>query len=121
MGTLEYGPDQFEFDDDILAHVQLTVASKLRRGERFFMSWRLATFQGSGRHALWIDSGVPLRIRFNEADPQPIDQDRLNRLLATSLLPTGMNIDRPVPASPAPEPPAAAAATQASKKASREP
>ena len=57
MGALIYGSPSMEiqFDDRVLAHVQIVMSAKLRRGENFFFSWRDSPSVGDGRSAIWIE------------------------------------------------------------------
>lgn len=64
MGTLHYGTTSFEMDDRLLAHLQLIIGVKLRRGEPFFMSWKAKASTGHGRHAVWIDNGVAIHCEY---------------------------------------------------------
>jgi len=65
MGKLHYGSDAFELDDRLLAHLQLIIGVKLRRGESFFMSWKAPASSGEGRRAIWIDNGVHLYFQYS--------------------------------------------------------
>ena len=69
MGKLHYGDSTFEMEDRLLAHLQLIIGVKLRRGENFFMSWKAADSSSSGRHAVWIDNGVPIHCEYEGAVP----------------------------------------------------
>jgi len=80
MGTFFYDGARFELDDRLLAHLQVIIATKLRRNEGFFISWAIAPVDGSGRHVIWIDNGVPIRIRY-EGSKRP----EINREWAESL------------------------------------
>jgi hypothetical protein len=51
-------------DDRQLAHLQLIVGVKLRRGENFFMAWKAPASSGEGRRAVWIDNGVPIYFEY---------------------------------------------------------
>ena len=64
MGKLHYGNHAFEMDDRQLAHLQLIVGVKLRRGENFFMAWKAPASSGEGRRAVWIDNGVPIYFEY---------------------------------------------------------
>jgi hypothetical protein len=55
---------RFEFDDELLAHLQALATAKLRRNEPFFLSWTLPREQGSGRIALWIHPATPLMFQY---------------------------------------------------------
>ncbi len=76
MGTLVYGSGalRVEFDDRVLAHIQAVVGVKVRRNERFFLSWFDTQAVGDGRSAVWIAPEIPLAFRFTTAA-----QHRLNR------------------------------------------
>lgn len=72
MGLLVYdSSNEFTIDDRALAHLQLAIATKLRRGESFLLSWHTATENGSGRVSLWIAPSIPLQfIFFGSRQPQ---------------------------------------------------
>jgi len=65
MGRLHYGNQGFEMDDRLLAHLQLIIGVKLRRGENFFMAWKPPASSGEGRRAVWIDNGVPIYVEYS--------------------------------------------------------
>jgi hypothetical protein len=67
MGSLIYGSASIEvqFDDRVLAHLQVVMSAKLRRGESFFFSWFDTPAIGDGRSAVWIDSSIPLYFRYS--------------------------------------------------------
>jgi hypothetical protein len=75
MGTLFYGDASFEMDDRLLAHLQSIIGMKLRRSESFFLSWVLPHREGSGRTAIWIDNGVPIRLRYKTARRPVINRE----------------------------------------------
>src|SRR4051812_45752818 len=54
MGSLQYDGVVIEFDDRLLAHLQIVIATKIRRNESFFMSWRDAIEGGDGHSSLWV-------------------------------------------------------------------
>jgi hypothetical protein len=64
MGVLHYGSFTYTFDDRLLAHIQVVVGLKLRRGESFFLTWRASPAVGDGRHAIWIDNGMPIHCEY---------------------------------------------------------
>lgn len=66
MGKLWYGPHQrdIEIEDRELAHLQIVMLSKLRRGESFAFSWEKASSEGSGRGTIWISPAIPLEFAF---------------------------------------------------------
>jgi hypothetical protein len=84
MGTLRYHNEDFSFDDRMLAHVQIVISTKLRRGENFFLTWSVPAGNGSGRHALWIDNGVPLHITYSGSRAPQINREWIEALILSS-------------------------------------
>jgi len=84
MGILRYEREEFSFDDRILAHVQIVISTKLRRGENFFLTWSLPASAGSGRHALWIDNGVPIHLSYTGSRAPHINREWVEALLMSS-------------------------------------
>jgi hypothetical protein len=72
VGSLVYGSASIElkFEDRVLAHLQVVMSTKLRRGESFFFSWFDDPTVGDGRSSLWIDPAIPLYFRY-EGSQQP--------------------------------------------------
>ncbi len=65
MGKLFYDSDTaIEFDDRLLAHLQIVIAGKLRRNESFFFSWRDDQEAGDGRSVIWLHPALPLRFKY---------------------------------------------------------
>jgi hypothetical protein len=66
MGKLIYGSIRTEIalDDRVLAHLQAVFASKLRRGEGFFLNWKDDPAIGDGHSAVWIGPGVPIFFKY---------------------------------------------------------
>ncbi len=92
MGSLMYGAARMviEFDDRTLAHVQLVLCAKLRRGEAFFFSWKDAPSIGGGRSSVWIDRSIPLFFRFSSATRHVINHEWLETLTLTANSAQGM-------------------------------
>lgn len=84
MGKLLYGEHSYELEDRLLAHLQVIVGMKLRRGENFFVTWRNPTSNGSGRQSLWIDNGLHLSFRLSIATGSRLWQGRPARTLVFS-------------------------------------
>ncbi len=73
MGILQYGTDQYEFDDRLLAHMKLAIAAKLLRHESFLLNWTIPAEKGSGRISLWISRESQLTFRFSGSRPPNIN------------------------------------------------
>lgn len=55
MGKFIYdGSIKVDFDDRTLAHLQVVIGNKLRRGEPFHFTWRDDTSIGDGRTSIWL-------------------------------------------------------------------
>jgi hypothetical protein len=80
MGALVYDSMVFEFEDRLLAHLQIVIVNKLRRGEPFVMSWRVSAEVGSGREAIWLDPAIPLYFEFDGSRVPAINREWLGRL-----------------------------------------
>jgi hypothetical protein len=86
MGKLLYGhsPMQIDFDDRTLAHVQLVVGTKLRRGEKFFFSWHDSLAVGSGRSSIWLEPSIPLYFKFASSKPIALNREWIDMLILSS-------------------------------------
>ena len=71
MAKLFYGttPEPIAIDDRMLAHVKVVVATKLRRGESFTLSWTHGPGQEVGRSTVWLHPSIPLRFVFDDPEP----------------------------------------------------
>jgi hypothetical protein len=58
VGRLRHHDERFELDDRLLARLQIVVGSELPRSGSFLLSRVAATDVGSGRHAVWIETGA---------------------------------------------------------------
>ncbi len=98
VGILRYDGEEFEFSDRVLTHLQIVVSTKLRRQENFFLSWTMPADHGSGRRAIWIDNGVPIRFFYNGSRPVGINRDWLELLIAGAGRASGLVLtEEPVP------------------------
>ncbi len=64
MGTLMYDSKvTASIDDRILAHLQIVMLAKLRRGEPFAFTWN-ENSNGLGRTTIWIHSAISLSFQY---------------------------------------------------------
>lgn len=94
MGTLQYDGVLVEFDDRLLAHLQIVIVQKIRRGESFLMSWRDAPDTGSGRSAIWIHPSQNLFFKFAGSRNPAINQEWLDQLALSANSPRGLLVMR---------------------------
>ena len=93
MGTLNYGDSTSanEFDDRLLAHLQLAIITKLRRGESFVFSWDGAE-HGSRNNSIWISPTVPLRFTYPGGKRGAINRAWVEALVHTANSVGGLRI-----------------------------
>ena len=65
MGSLQYDGVTIEFEDRLLAHLQIVIGQKIRRGESFFMAWRDSDDVGDGHSSIWIHPSQNLYFKFS--------------------------------------------------------
>jgi hypothetical protein len=82
LGKLLYGASkvEIEFDDRVLAHLQIVIGTKLRRHEGFFFSWRDDPAIGDGRSSIWLDTSIPMYFRFSSSERHQLNRDWLEQL-----------------------------------------
>ncbi|WP_199220425.1 ATP-dependent DNA ligase [Homoserinimonas hongtaonis] len=94
MGTLQYDGLVVEFDDRLLAHLQIVIVQKIRRGESFLMSWRDSLETGSGHSAIWIHPSQNLFFRFAGSRNPTINQEWIDQLLLSANSSRGLLVMR---------------------------
>ncbi|MFD3443839.1 ATP-dependent DNA ligase [Microbacteriaceae bacterium 4G12] len=94
MGTLFYGSNRLEvqFDDRVLAHLQIVMTAKLRRGEGFILSWTDGVSAGSGRSMVWITPVTDLHYRFSGNRPPSINRTWLDELASLANTAPGLYV-----------------------------
>lgn len=92
MGKILYGDSGIEviFDDRAMAHLQLVIGAKLRRGESFFFSWKDDVSVGDGRSSIWLSSSIPLYFRYNGSKPVTINREWLEILTMSANSTVGL-------------------------------
>lgn len=76
MGTIYYGGSAtpIHIEDRALAHLKVVIATKLRRGEAFTVSWQHPDDQARGRSTIWLHQSIPLRFVFDEPEPPELSR-----------------------------------------------
>jgi hypothetical protein len=85
MGHLLYGrisAERIDLDDRTLAHLQVAVATKLRRRESFWIEFVHGVDEGGGRVVIWIDHAVPLVFRYISGRLPETDREWVENLVA---------------------------------------
>jgi hypothetical protein len=98
VGYIQYDNEEYDFDDRVLVHLQIVISTKLRRHEDFFLSWTQPLERGSGRHAIWIDNGIPLHFFYSGSRPAAINREWLDALILSASQSSGLMLtDEPAP------------------------
>lgn len=93
MGKLRYdATSHVEFDDRVLAHLQLVIGSKLRRNESFWFTWTNPTAVGSGRVSIWVHPAIPIEISFAGSRSPAINREWIELLVLTANSPSGLRL-----------------------------
>jgi hypothetical protein len=92
MGFLHYGERRFPMADRQLAHLQVVLAMKLRRGENFFLSWVNPPDAGNGRNVIWIDNGIPIFCEYDGNRIPAINREWVETLAASAATNYGLQI-----------------------------
>ena len=93
MGRLTYDSTlTADFDDRVLAHLQVVIGAKLRRGESFQFSWRDDPASGEGRNSLWMDQSVPLAFKYYGSRPPMLNPAWIEALMVAANSVSGLRI-----------------------------
>lgn len=109
MGKFVYDSTvRVDFDDRVLAHLQLVIGAKLRRAESFHFTWKDDASTGDGRTIIWVHPMSSIQYKFYGSRPPAINRAWLDRLTETANSASGLRI-LPEPPDYAPELPPGAA------------
>lgn len=93
MGKFIY--EQFvkvDIEDRTLAHVQLVIDNKLKRGEPFPFSWRDDVSVGDGRTSVWINPQSSLVFKFYGSRRPALNGSWVEALAYTANAPSGLYV-----------------------------
>jgi hypothetical protein len=94
VGTLQYDGVLVEFEDRLLAHLQIVIVQKIRRGESFLMSWRDAAETGDGHSAIWVHPAQNLYFKFSGSKTPSINPEWLEQLTLSANSARGLLVMR---------------------------
>ncbi|MBC7589604.1 MAG: ATP-dependent DNA ligase [Salinibacterium sp.] len=93
MGTLTYDSKlKATFDDRILAHLQVVIWAKVRRGEQFSFSWSEPQRNGYGRTSIWISPNISLAFEYFGSRPPAINRRWIELLTKSANSPSGLQV-----------------------------
>ncbi|MDY7541863.1 MULTISPECIES: ATP-dependent DNA ligase [unclassified Cryobacterium] len=93
MGKLTYNATvTADFDDRILAHIQVVIGAKLRRGECFYFTWRDDPSGGDGRSTIWLHPAIPLAFKYFGGRSPSLNRDWVEALMLTANSSGGLQL-----------------------------
>ena len=75
MGTFTYDRVSVDFDDRLLAHLEIVIVQKLRRQESFLMTWQDEMGMAGGRSGIWLHPAAMIHFHFAGNEKVVIDHD----------------------------------------------
>ncbi len=91
MGKLIYdGTVKVDFEDRTLAHLQMVISTKLRRGEPFHFTWKDDTSIGDGRTSVWIHARSSLVYKYYGSRKPQLNMAWVDALAYTANTPSGL-------------------------------
>ena len=101
MGKFFYSDTtKVDIEDRALAHLQMVIGTKLRRGEAFHFTWREDASLGDGRTSVWMHASIPVVYRFSGSRRPQLNTEWLEALTYTANSPGGLHLvpePQPVP------------------------
>lgn len=92
MGRFYYGERKVEIEDRALAHLQIVIGSKLRRGEPFYFTWREDASVGDGRTSVWMHPAASFTFRFFGSRRPTLNRKWLEALSFTANSSSGLHL-----------------------------
>lgn len=100
MGTLTYDSKLVAtFDDRVLAHLQVVIWAKLRRGENFSFTFNDAQRSGMGRTSIWLNPAISIAFDYYGSKMPSVNPAWLEALTRSANSPGGLMV---VPEPPGP-------------------
>ena len=92
MGSLVYGTADgiIEFDDRVLAHLQLVICAKLRRSESLTFTF-LDRLSG-GRRTIFLSNAIPLQFHYSSETAPAMNREWLEELSMLANSASGLRI-----------------------------
>jgi hypothetical protein len=94
VGTIYYGGSAtpIHIEDRALAHLKVVIATKLRRGESFTVSWRHPDDEPRGRSTIWLHPSIGLRFVFDDPEPTELNRDWIEELAQSANSSGGIQV-----------------------------
>jgi hypothetical protein len=93
VGTLTYDSKLVaNFDDRVLAHLQVVIWAKLRRGEQFSFTFIDTQRNGLGRTSIWISSWISLTFDYYGSKMPTLNTHWIDALTKAANSPGGLQV-----------------------------
>ena len=101
MGKFIYeNSTKVDIEDRVLAHFQIVITSKLRRGEPFHFTWKDDASIGNGRTTVWVHPAANLVFKYYGSRRPSINPAWVDALAVAANSPSGLVLV-PEPEAPA--------------------
>ncbi|MBI5160721.1 MAG: ATP-dependent DNA ligase [Micrococcales bacterium] len=93
MGLFLYEDMAATIEDRALAHLQVVMMAKLRRGEGFQFSWRGDGSAGSAPlTTVWVHPGAKVGFEYESAQPPELSRQWIDRLSEAAYSAAGLHL-----------------------------
>jgi len=100
VGTLTYDSKlSGTFEDRLLAHLQVVIWAKVRRGESFAFTWDDQQRAGYGRSSIWISPNISLAFQYFGSRTPAVNRAWIEALTKSANSAGGLQVV-PEPSSP---------------------
>ena len=95
MGEFLYGtpPIAVTFDDRELAHLQVVMLAKFRRGESFVFSWGYEVASVNGNSSVWLNPAIPFQFVSSGLRGGRLNKAWLEALIKLANSPSGLRLE----------------------------
>jgi hypothetical protein len=83
---------KMDFEDRLLAHLQLVIGAKIRRGEAFHFTSRDDVSLGGGRTMVWLHPRASLVYKYHGSRRPAINAAWIDALMHTANSPAGLHV-----------------------------
>lgn len=90
VGRLIYAADSFDFDDRLLAHLNVVFMNKLRRRESFMFN--ISRSEGVGPRSLWMHPSIPVVFHFYGSRQPSLNRHWVEALLREANSANGLTL-----------------------------
>ncbi len=93
MGKFTYdSTTTVDLEDRALAHLQLVIGAKLRRGESFQFTWRDDSATGNGRTTLWMHPSLPMGFKYYDGHAPALNRRWVEALMDAANSAAGLHL-----------------------------